>query len=189
MHIRFSIAVGTPVMDDETSRIVARISDILINPDTGKVAGFFVDAAALSSADRYFVSSDDIVAWGTVAHVRHAESIVPAVDIVRLRSLLDDPRTVLGQPIVTKDSQRYVGTCDDVQFDTRHMSVEWLFPRKYLFFSQAPLPAREIVEITPEAILIKEQLRPQKEPIERQELDMTRLKDLKEVLPASPSPS
>ncbi len=186
MHLRFSIAVGTPVMDDETSRIVARISDILINPDNGKVVGFFVDAGTAFPEDRMFLSSADIVAWGTIAHIRYADAIVPAGDIVRLRALLDDPRGVLGQSILSKATKRFIGVCKDVQFDTRHMTVEWLFPRKYLFFTQAPVPVREIVEITPQAIFIKEQLRPHKEPVEREEVEMA---SLKEVLPVSPSPS
>lgn len=186
MHIRFSIAVGMPVLDDETSRIVARISGILIHPDTGKIAGFFVSVAGLFSSNEFFLSSQDIVAWGTVVHVRHQDVIVPADELVRLKPLLEDGRTMLGQRILTAKKRRYMGICKDVQFDTRQLAIEWLFPRKYFFLSQNPIPASEVTEVTKKAILVKEPLRPKKVPVQPV---LPTAQQLNDVLPAAPTPS
>ncbi len=180
MHIRFSIVLGTSVLDDESSRVIAKISDILINPDTGKIVGFFVMVPGLFSGHGHFLSCTDIVAWGTVVHVRSEDAIVPAEDLVRLQLLLADSRRVIGQQIVTLTGRTYLGMCTDVQFDTRQMEIEWLFPKKYVFVSQSPVPASDIVEITPEAIVVREPLRLKKEKVEEPLLSVG---PLNEVMP------
>lgn len=186
MHIRFSIALGTPVMDDEAARVVAKISGIQIQPDTARIVGFFVDVPGLFSSGRLFLSTADIVAWGTVVHVRSQDVIVPAEEIIRLQSLLADGRTIIGQPIVTKESHKYLGVCKDVQFDTRHLTVEWLFPCKYWFLAQTPIPVSEVIEVTLRAIVVKE---PQRPKIEKVADPIQAVPTLQEVLPAAPTPS
>ncbi len=45
--------------------------------------------------------------------------------------------------------------------------AEWIFPRRF-FMSRQPLPMSDILEITPEAIIVKDPLRPVRAPIQKE---------------------
>jgi hypothetical protein len=63
-------------------------------------------------------------------------------------------RTILGQPIVTEGGSR-LGRCCDVQFDTHFFQLEWLFPCRMLRWG-VPIPARQILEVTPVAVVVRD---------------------------------
>lgn len=175
MHVRFSQVRGTPVVDDSTQFMLGVLTDPLIHPDTGRIEGFFV----AGSAEELFLSCHDIVAWGMQVHIKNADKLGPPSDFIRLQKLLEDPRTFLGQLIRTEETRRTLGVCTDVQFDTRHFIVEWLFPRRFFLIRQ-PIPASDVGEVTPEAIWVKDPLRPMKEKIAEKPVEQV---GLSEVLP------
>ncbi len=158
MHVRYSIVRGMPVVDEQTQQQLGAIQGILLQPDTGAVVGFYVTGAM--NGETLFLAAADILSWGTRVHVRDADRLAPPEDLVRIAPLLESPRTILGQPIVTQRHKRKLGTCADVQFDTRHFRLEWLFPRFLYFFERRPVPASDILEVTPAAIIVREPLRP-----------------------------
>lgn len=148
MHIRFNTCIGTPVLEEGGDATLGTISGILIHPDTGKIEGFLVRVLGTD----VFCGSSDIVRWGTRVYLRDASVLAPLEDRIRLQSLLQDPRTVLGQKIRTESGVR-LGRCKDIQFNTDLMHIEWIFPRKFFRWGIA-LPVSEILEITPSAIIV-----------------------------------
>ncbi len=150
------------VVDDQTQEIVGFLTDPLIDPDTGRILGFFVAVVGEWSEGRHFLSVSDIAAWGTKIHVRSAHKLSPADELIRLRKHLDDMRTFLGQAIRIRGSGRTLGKCADIQFDTRQFGVEWLFPKGWFFF-RPPVSSSEILEVTEGAIWIQDSLRPVQE--------------------------
>lgn len=179
MHLRASQARGIPIIDDGTQQIVGFLDSPLIDPDTGRILGFFVLPAFFGAGD-VFLQSIDIVAWGTRVHVRSEDCLSPPDDIIRLKATLADPRRVIGQPIRTKDSNRTLGICSDVQFNTRHFMTEWIFPRKF-FIARQPLPMTEVLEVTQVGIWIRDPLRPSKAVVATEEESIPSLQD---VVPA-----
>jgi len=157
MHLRSSQVRGIHLVDDGTQQVVGFLDYPLIDPDTGRVLGFFV--LSTFSGGSVFLQSADIAAWGTRVHIRSEDCLSPPDELIRLKSALEDPRRVIGQVIRTKDSGRHLGICGDVQFNTRHFIVEWIFPRKF-FIARQPLPMSDIIEVTPEAVWVKDPLRP-----------------------------
>lgn len=184
MHVRLSMVLGTYVVEDQADTVLGRLSDIVLNPDTGVVVGFFVRGPGLFSSP-LFLSVMDIVAWGTVVHVRDEHRLCPPEDLVRLRSILADPRKVLSQRMETK-KHVYLGVCQDIQFDTRQFVMEWLFPRKWLFFTGIPVAASDILEVTPKAIIIREKTSAVPEKEKAEPAEEVRLPD---VIPATTSAS
>lgn len=166
MHLRASQIIGIPVVDDGTQQIVGFLHAPLIDPDTGRILGFFVLSAFLGGGEM-FLQSLDIAAWGTRVHIRSEECLSPPEELIRLRSALEDPRLIIGQRIRTKTTNRCLGICRDIQFNTRHFMAEWIFPRRF-FMSRQPLPMSDILEITPEAIIVKDPLRPVRAPIQKE---------------------
>ena len=146
MHIRFTSCIGTPVLEEGGEHALGALSGILLDPDTGKIEGFFVDDL--------FCSALDIVRWGTRVYLRDSSVLAPPEDRIRLQPLLGDPRSVLGQKIRT-ESGASLGRCADIQFNTDAMHIEWIFPRKFFRWGIA-LPVADVLEVTPAAIIIRD---------------------------------
>jgi len=168
MHVRASMCRGMPVVDDCTQDVVATLEAPVIDSDTGSIQGFFV--TGVFSHDPLFLQIVDIVGWGMQVHIRSADRLAPPEEIVRLQRFFTDRRTILGQPIRTQGSNTYLGRCDDVQFNTHHFTLEWLFPRKFFVYRQ-PVPVNEIIEVTPDVVLVNDPLRPTKTRRLKKEMD------------------
>ncbi|OGJ63325.1 hypothetical protein A3C52_05030 [Candidatus Peribacteria bacterium RIFCSPHIGHO2_02_FULL_51_15] len=163
MHVRSSSVTGLPIIDDETLETVGHLMHPLIQPDTGRIEGFFViPSIALSDARELFLPAVDIIGWGSGVHIKTRDRLAPPEELIRLQPLIRDNRKILGQRIRIKGSKKSLGICADVQFDTRHFCIEWLFPRKY-FVQRQPMPATDIVEVTGSAIWVKDPFAPLQE--------------------------
>jgi sporulation protein YlmC with PRC-barrel domain len=153
MHLLRSKALGTEIIDNIDHHVQGRVADFLIDADRGKILAIFVKASGMS--DLLILQTEDIVSWGNRVHIRDAETIGEISDFIRLQKFLQDERSVIGQRIVTKNGIPF-GKCIDIQFRTDTFDVEWIFPRK--FFRKGPaLPSNEILEITTDAIIVKDQ--------------------------------
>ena len=62
---------------------------------------------------------------------------------------------ILSGCIRTKSGSS-IGKCVDVQFRADTFDVEWIFPQKF-FQKGLALPTSDILEVTEEAIIVKEQ--------------------------------
>lgn len=149
------MALGLPVSAEDTGDTLGELGGIAIHPDTGKVEGFYVTLpVGFFSTEALFLSSSDILHWGTQVTVRKRSVLSPPEDFLRLQALFEDERSFLEQKIKT-ESGKYIGRCMDVQFDTDHFVVEWIFPRR-LFQWGIALPVSEIVEVKTEAIIVRD---------------------------------
>ncbi len=167
MHVRWSALRGMPVTEEQAQESVAILTDPLIDADSGRILGFFVRMQTGFSSLPHFLSALDILSVGTRVHIRSMDVLAPPDELIRLQQHLADPRSFLGQKIRIRQSGRTVGTCRDIQFDTRHFVVEWLFPRGFLFTKQ-PIAASDIVEVTEEAIWVNDPFREEKENIQEE---------------------
>jgi len=152
MHVRFSTCIGVPIVCDTLNEVIGQIYDILLHPDTGAVEGFFVIGPSIPGTS--FLASLDIVRWGTQVHIQYIDAIFPLDERIRLQPLRDDKRKVLHRGIQT-ESGKAMGTCKDIQFNTKSMKIEWLFPKKWWKWG-IPIPVSSIIEVTQKHILIKD---------------------------------
>lgn len=170
MHVRFSTALHLPVVDEDPGEELGRIRGIFIHPDTGRVEGFFVRAHSALHPHDLFLAAEDIRRWGLRIVVRNAEVIAPVSERVRLQTLLEEGRPVLGQRVWT-DTGRGMGRCADVQFETEFFMVEWLFLRKF-FRWRTPFPPSQILEVRKDAIIIRDPLCPAPEKLKEEKAPM-----------------
>ena len=154
MHVRLSTCLGMPIRAEDTEEVVGTVSGILLHPDRGTVEGFFVRASEFLSSSSLFLQTFDIAHFGRFILIRDHDRIAPPADFLRVQPLLADPRAILGQHIRT-ESGLALGRCRDVQFETGSMRLEWLFPKRW-FKWRDPIAAREIVEVRPEAIIVRD---------------------------------
>ncbi len=152
MHVRLSTVLGLPILDDGSDERLGVLSSILLNPDTGVVEGLFVSQSRMPWSEVLFVSSLDVIHWGTHIRVRD-DALSPLSERFRLQQMVEEGRTILHQRIVTEEGT-VLGMCRDVQFNTKLFTLEWLFPRKFLRWGRA-VPASAIVEVKREAVIVK----------------------------------
>lgn len=164
MHVRFSTSIGMAITDETDGQVLAELGYPLIHADSGKVEGFFVTMKVGFSSDVHFLSVMDILRWGTSIAVRSADVLTHPDELIRLQELLNDERTFLGQKIIT-ESGLVLGRCKDVQFSTDSWMIEWLFPKKLMKWGVA-LPVTEVIEVTPQAIIVKDSADAVPEPME-----------------------
>lgn len=150
------------VVEEDAATLLGSITGIVIHPDTAKVEGFYVQSKRIfAGAETLFIASSDICRWGTRVTIRHADMLGPLEDRVRLQSLVSEGRPVLGQSVVTESGTR-LGTCADVQFDTLHFMVEWLFPRTW-WSHGTPVPVTQVIEVRKDVIIVKDTVLPEDE--------------------------
>ena len=154
MHVRFSVCRGMSVVEEETQEELGTVTAPLINSDIGKIEGFFVAIPGLFRSEQRFIASQDILRMGIRLAVRHSEALFPIEEHVRLQPLLMEGRTVLWQ-LMRTESGKALGRCGDIQFDTKHFMVEWLFPRKFFRWGVA-LPLSSIIEVRKDAIIVRD---------------------------------
>lgn len=150
MHVRFTMCLGMPVVDDGSGDLLGAVSGIFLHPDTGTVEGLFVKTAN----GEEFLAAADIGHWGRTIVVRNSETLSPLEDRVRLLALWNEGRTIVGQPVVTEGGT-VLGRCRDVQFETETFRLEWIFPRRWLRWRR-PIPAGAIVEVRADAVCVRD---------------------------------
>jgi len=183
MHVRFSTCRGLPIIEKGTDEVVGYLSGLLIDPDKGKIAGFYVDVRGVLSGTEAFCSAIDILKWGMTVTISSRDVLGPVEDCFRLQSLLADERTVLGQRVRTVSGVQR-GVCRDVQFDTDKMMLTWLFPKKWWRWGTA-VPVGEVVEVTKDSIIVRDPPVMEKESVSAGEA-LERLQDIAESI-ARPS--
>ncbi|MDD5751695.1 MAG: PRC-barrel domain-containing protein [Candidatus Peribacteraceae bacterium] len=161
--MRYSTSRGLPVFDEHAGEVVGIIDGMLVHPDSGRIEGFFVRVPRfLFSAEEFFLPIFDIVHWGLKVSVRTADVLAPPQEFLRVAPLLESGRPVLGQVIRT-ESGRTLGKCRDVQWNTKTLMLEWIFPRRW-FRWQLPVPASAIIEVRREAVIVRDPATAVKEP-------------------------
>lgn len=154
MHVRLSTSLHTPVFERDGDEVLGFLSGLLLQPDTGAIEGIYVEAPRFLARDQYFCPAMDIIHWGASIEVRGADSLAPPGEHIRLQTLFEDGRTILGQLIRTEGG-RPLGHCKDLQFDTERMQVEWLFPKRLWRWGVA-LPLSDVVEVRREAVIVRD---------------------------------
>jgi len=143
-----------PIVEQGSEGELGTLTGVLINPDNGKMEGFFMGISGFLSAKELFFSSLDVIRWGNRITISSRDVLSPVEERIRLQALLKDSRTVLRQRIKT-ESGTSIGRCMDIQFDTESMRVEWIFPKKFWKWGTA-LPISEVVVIRKDAIIIRD---------------------------------
>ncbi len=154
MHVRFSTALGLPVCEEGSHEPLGHLDFVLLDPDTGKIEGFFVKMPGMFFADQKFLPAMDILRWSLRIVVSSADVLCDPRDIIRIESLMSTPRPILSQRMITTTGQ-VLGRCTDIQFDTTHFLLEWLFPKKW-FRNGVPVPASQISEVRTDAVVIQD---------------------------------
>lgn len=152
MEKTYSQIIGIPVVIEGLGKI-ARITDILIDTQTGKVSCFFVNAGKMK-----IILPSDIIFFGQAVIIGDNEDIVDAEDIIRVTDIIEKDIGILKSKVETRKGE-YLGNVNNYIIDLKFFGLKKIIVYKSffgLFKSQDLLiSARDIVKIEKGLITVK----------------------------------
>ncbi len=152
METLLSTTVGLPIIDEHSSHVVSRVSDVLIDTETGKVVAFLIGT-------RRMVVPMDVTAWErdhlAISNEMH---ILDHGDVIRVNEVLKKQIPVAGNKVFT-ESGIYIGRVTDIVFDPRLFEMKKIFVSKtFLIFhyDHRLVTTKQIVEIRQDAVIVSD---------------------------------
>ena len=159
MEALFSRSIGLPIVDQHSHLVVGRLSDIIIDTETGKIIAFALLRGQI-------VVPLDIIEWRpdhlVISDMDH---IVHADDVVRIQAVLQRHIPVFANRVVT-EADEYIGRVVDMVFNTKTFELKNLFVAKlFLIFKydHRIISVKNIIEIKKEKIIVKDILGKEKD--------------------------
>lgn len=153
MEKTYKQIVGTPVVVEGLGK-VARVSDILVNTDNGKIACFFVNTGKLK-----IILPSDILFFGQAIILANIDDIVDAEDIVRVTRIMEKDIRLLKSHVETEKGES-LGAVHDYYVNVKFYGLMKIVVYKSFFglFKTQDLliSARDIVKIEPGKITVKD---------------------------------
>lgn len=153
MEKTYNQIIGTPVVVESLGKI-ARVSDMLIDTDNGKIACFFVNKGKMK-----IILPSDILFFGQAIILADVDDIIDAEDIVRVTRVLKKDIRLLKSHVVTENGES-LGTVHNYYVNVKFFGLMKLVVYKSflgLFKTQDLLiSARDIIKIEPKKITVKD---------------------------------
>ena len=160
MLITASKFIGTPILSMQAAGPIGYISDFIIEPESLKSIAFFtagpgipretniLDAKSIREYSSYgcvIDSTDDLVARG---------------DVIRINKILDLDFSLVGLKVETKKGSK-LGHVSDFTMTDDNFSIQQLIVKrpalKSFLDSDLTIPRSEIVEVTDDKIIVKDE--------------------------------
>jgi len=162
----YSNTIGVPVFEDDNPRPFTSIKDIVVDPENGKVLGFVVDVNR-----NKILTPFDIISWKNVVKVNRAMDVTSGEDILRVDEVQKNGVYYVGNRVETKKGE-YLGKVYDLAIDSGRMDLRKIFVAKSILgmirYENRIISAKDIVEVLPEKIVVKEGARTVKERVKRE---------------------
>lgn len=147
--------VGTPIIS-EHGEPCGRVFDVIIDPETGKIAAF-----SLSMKRGRVLAPIDVITWGRQIIISHIEDVVEANEIHKVAQILEKDIPVLRNRVYTKKGD-YLGKVIDYSMDPQIFALTGIVTAKdflgILQWDRRIISYKDIVEIRKDAIIIKDNL-------------------------------
>lgn len=153
MRTLLSAISGAPVLSHESRTRIGTIADVLIDPKTLRIEGFYIAIPQFIRSIFRFILSNDIARIGTTVVVRSEDMLCDIDDIFRLQPIILKHTPILHARVFTSDAL-YLGKVFDVQFDTETLSVTQILIKK-LFSSIRIIPIQQIKTVNQNGIWLK----------------------------------
>lgn len=148
----YSKIIGLPIIVEGSGKI-GRITDILINPENGKVAAFFTNTGKMK-----IVIPMDVLYFGIGLIVGGFDDIIDAQDIIKVKEILEKDIGLLKSKVKTKKGEE-LGHVQDYYINTQGYEMTKIVVHKSFFgLLKTPdllISARDIVEIKKGLVIVK----------------------------------
>lgn len=159
--------IGLPIIS-HSGQPLSRVREVIINPDTGKIAGFFV-----MNGQNKVIAPIDIVSWDNVIIVNDSDDIIESDDVHSIREALKKDTRIFKKKVFTK-SGHALGKVLDFAMNSQFFEITSLVVAKSFFsiafWDKKIVSAKDIIEIRPDKIIVKDLVQPLK--MEKFQVDM-----------------
>lgn len=153
----FSRIVGMPVVEEGMMRPITTVKDVVIDPENGKLVAFIVDVSK-----NLVVVPFDILSWGDIIRISDEDAIVPGDDVLRVHAVQKKGIKFFRTNVVTKSGNN-LGQVIDFAIDNKTFELRKLYVAKMILamfrYNSRLIAASEILEILPDKIIVKDELR------------------------------
>lgn len=164
MKKHWSQVGGLAVMPSEEERPLGYLNGAFMHPETGKLIGFLVGYTRV-------LVPVEVEKWHSdYVKVRDAESLAPALDILRIRDY-GLKRTFLNGKRVQAKSGKWLGRVRDFCFDiATHSLLTFEVSKKFLWieWDKRQFSYKDIEEVTEKAIVVTADMEEKKAPTKAQ---------------------
>jgi sporulation protein YlmC with PRC-barrel domain len=148
--------IGLPVVT-ESGHKIARVYDIVLNTDTGKVVGFLT-----SPSGQKVLAPIDILHFGNALSVHDEESILDSDEIHAVAEAFRKGIHVMRKRVVTKSGE-YLGQVIDYAINDKMFVMTKIVVGKTIFglinYGMRLIAHKDIIEIKKDRIIVKDPLR------------------------------
>lgn len=157
MEKYYTQTIGTPVVGD-SGQLLSRVSDLILNPDSGKIVAFKV-----ASVGRKMIVPFDILSWNNVIMVHDEEDLLDYDDIHQVREILKKDIRIYKNRVVTKD-KTYLGHVVNFAVNQTFFCLTKIVVAKTFLgiftYSKLIIDSKDIIKITNDHIVVRNPLRP-----------------------------
>ncbi|MBI4975815.1 PRC-barrel domain-containing protein [Candidatus Peregrinibacteria bacterium] len=154
MERLYTNIIGTPVYEDSNMRPLTAIKDVIVDPDSGKIIAFVVNASKNSVIVPY-----DIISFGDGIHIHDHGCIVDGSEILRVVEVQKKNVRIFQNNVESTDGE-YLGKVIDFSIDAATLSLHKIFVANVFLglfrYKNRIIPAKNIVEILPNKIVVKD---------------------------------
>lgn len=151
--------VSSPVIDD-TGQQIARVGDVILNTETGKVVGFLVGPAKKKA-----VATIDISTWNQALRVHDVHDLIDLDEVQQIAHALEKEIPVYKNKVVTKNGE-YIGKVIDFGMDNKFFKLTCLIIAKsflgLIFWDKRIIAAQDIIKMEKKQITVKNLVKPVK---------------------------
>lgn len=151
--------IGFPILSQQAERPIAKIQDLIIDPENGKFLGVQTNRAD------HIISEKDFLNFKGGLTVSDNTVLVPPSEVLRIETILHSGLNLHRLGVQTEKGKS-LGRVEDYWVNLNLCALTQLKVVKSLWFIPLEvrlIPVSQIVKITPEAVIVKNNVATQKE--------------------------
>jgi uncharacterized protein YrrD len=158
----YSAIIGTPVFEDDAPRPFTKVKDLVLDPEMrGKLIAFVVNGGS-----GRILSPVDVISWGNVMKVHSAGDVTEVENVLRVDEVLKKEFHFNEAQVETEKGEK-LGHVFDFGVDNKTFDLRRLYVTKSILgffrYEGRIIPAKDIIEILEDKIVVKEGIRTVKE--------------------------
>lgn len=152
----FTKIVGTPVVEEGFVRALTTVEDIIVDPETGKMLAFVVN-----HRKRQIITTNDVLSWRETLKIHTQDSIIEVGEVLRIDTIFKEQVHIFRNNVETKKG-KYLGKVYDFSIDSNTFMLQKLYVARgflaLMRYESRIIPAKNILEILPDKIVVKDDL-------------------------------
>ena len=161
MLITYSRFLGTPILSVQTSSPIGTIAESIIDPDSLKILGFYVNSPLINHNTGNILDVTSIREYSKLGIIIDGiDELVSSEDVVKIKKIIELDFNLINLKVETKKGSK-LGKVLDFNMTPEDFMIQQLIvkrpPLKSFLDTELVIPRHEIVEITDYKVIVKDE--------------------------------